>query len=183
MTNTHRLLAPDPATDHVRGHGSAAVTVVEYGDFECPACRQAHPALKFLLAHFGDRVRFVYRHFPLREVHPHAEAAAEAAEAAGAQGQFWAFHDLLFEHAGTLDAAHLRGYARQLGLDLPRFENELKDSVYRQRVQEQVASGNQLGIRATPGLFVDDRFVDVSFGLDRIEGAIQAALQARSAPR
>lgn len=87
--HTNPLLTPDPATEHILGPVSAAVTIVEFGDFECPACRQAHPAVQFLLSHFGQRVRFVFRHFPLREVHPHAELAAEAAEAAGAQGKFW----------------------------------------------------------------------------------------------
>lgn len=169
-------LTPDPATDHIHGSAHAAVTLVEYGDFECPSCRQAHPAVKFLVSHFGDRLRFVYRHFPLREVHPHAEIAAEASEAAAAQHQFWPFHDLLFEHQGHLDLKHFLGYARQLGLDPVRFENEMKDNVYLQRVQEQIASGTRVGVRATPSFFVNRTFVDVSFGLERLETAIDAAL-------
>lgn len=175
------LLTPDPATEHIKGPHSASVTVVEYGDFECPSCRQAHPAVQFMLSHFEGRVRFVFRHFPLREVHPHAEMAAEAAEAAGAQGKFWPYYDLLFAHQNHLDASHLRGYASQLGLDLPRFENELKDSVYRQRVQEQMAVAQRLSVRATPTFYVNGVFTDVSFGLDTLRHAIEQALEGGAA--
>ena len=175
-TPTAALLKPDAATDHLHGSASAPVTLVEYGDFECPSCRQAHPAVKFLLSHFGDKLRYVYRHYPLREVHPHAEMAAEASEAAGAQHQFWPFHDLLFTHDGALDTKHFHAYATQLGLDLPRFDNELKDHVYRQRVQENLAGAHTLGLRATPSFFVNGNFVDVSFGLQKLEDAVTAAL-------
>ena len=167
---------PDPATDHLAGPARAEVTLIEYGDFECPSCRLAYPAVKFLQSHYGTRLRFAFRHFPLREVHPHAEMAAEAAEAAAAQHQFWPYHDLLFAHPDHLDAKHLSAYALQLGFDMPRFENELKDHVYRQRVQEQIASGTRGGVRATPTFFVNGKLVDVSFGLDRLQPAIEAAL-------
>src|SRR5438552_18785946 len=107
------LAVPVIHTDHVLGTVSAKVTVVEYGDFECPSCGQAYPAVKMLLKRFGDRVRFVFRHFPLLEVHPHAELAAEAAEAAGAQHKFWEMHDLLFEHQQHLKANSLMQSALQ----------------------------------------------------------------------
>src|SRR5215831_1741304 len=129
------LLTPDEATDHILGPSGAPVTVVEYGDFECPSCGQAYPAVKILLKHFGDDVRFVFRHFPLVEVHPHAEFAAEAAEAAGAQGKFWAYHDALFEHQSHLGNKYLRQYATDLGLDVGRFDYESLDHLYLQRVQ------------------------------------------------
>ncbi|WP_454914394.1 DsbA family protein [Variovorax gossypii] len=170
------LLAPDPATDHILGPPSAAVTVVEFGDFECPSCRQAHPAVQLMLQHFGHRVRFVFRHFPLREVHAHAELAAEAAEAAGAQGRFWPYFDLLFNHQNQLDPSHLGRYAEQLGLDMSRFENELKDGVYRQRVQEQIEIGNRLRVRATPTFYVNGNFTDVSFGLQQLRDTIERLL-------
>jgi protein-disulfide isomerase len=171
------LLTPDPATDHILGPESARVTLIEFGDFECPSCRQAHPAVQMMLSHFGAQVRFVFRHFPLREVHPHAELAAEAAEAAGAQGKFWPYAELLFNHQSHLDATHLDAYAVQLGLDMPRFENELKDTVYRQRVQEQVELGRRLSVRATPTFYVNGEFTDVSFGLEHLRSAIERALK------
>ena len=174
------LLAPDPTTDHILGPPSAAVTVVEFGDFECPSCRQAHPAVQFMLQHFGQRVRFVFRHFPLREVHAHAELAAEAAEAAGAQGRFWPYFDLLFNHQNQLDPSHLGSYAAQLGLDMPRFENALKDGVYRQRVQEQIEIGNRLRVRGTPTFYVNGNFTDVSFGLQQLRDTIERLLDGAS---
>src|SRR6478735_10182750 len=134
--NPDPLLYPDEATDHIHGRASAPVTVIEYGDFECPVCRQAHGALEVMLAHFGPRICFVFRHFPIRDAHPHAELAAEAAEAAGAQGKFWPMHDLLFEQQQHLDEHHLLDCAVKVGLDLPRYRNEMSDHVYLQRVQE-----------------------------------------------
>jgi protein-disulfide isomerase len=168
-------IIPNPSTDHILGPDDAKVTLVEYGDFECPACRQAHPAVKFILDHFEGDVRFVFRHFPLREVHPLAEAAAEAAEAAGAQGKFWEFYDSLFDLHGHLDSEHLMRYASQLGLNVPRLTADLTDSVYRQRVQEHITSGQRLGIRGTPAFFVNGSFVDTSFGFERLEMAINVA--------
>lgn len=174
------FLTVDPAVDHAIGKRDAAVTVVEYGDFECPSCAQAYAALKVLHAEYGPAMRFVFRHFPLREVHPHAERAAEAAEAAGAQHRFWEMHNLLFEHQRQLDDDHLLVYARQLRLDIARFENELRDQVYRQRVQEHVASGEELKLRATPSFFVNEKFVDVSFGLEQLRRDVAAAFRTIS---
>src|SRR6516165_7176279 len=119
------LAVPVGAVDHVIGAPHAVATVVEYGDFECPNCKQAAPAVKLLLERFAGRVRFVFRHFPLEEVHPHALAAAEAAEAAGGQGKFWEMHDLLFENQSHLKAQHLRAYAERLGLDRARYTAEM----------------------------------------------------------
>ena len=172
------LLRLDGATDHVWGALSAPVTLIEYGDYECPSCFQAATALKVILPHFGDDLRFAFRHFPLREVHPHAELAAEAAEAAGAQGKFWPMHDLLFSTQHYLKEKHLQGYAAQLGLDMARYENEMKDHVYLQRVQEQIASGQHLTIRSTPAFYVNGVFTDVSFGLQHLHQAIERALAA-----
>lgn len=170
------LLVIDRATDHVQGPPDARVSLVEYGDFECPSCGQAHAAVKILREHFHNRVAFVFRHFPLREVHPHAELAAEATEAAGAQGKFWPMHDLLFEHQRHLDAGHFLGYAKDLGLDVTRFENEMRDHVYLQRVQAQIAVAEQLRVRATPTFYVNGVFVDVSMGLAHLRDAVDAAL-------
>jgi protein-disulfide isomerase len=166
------------ATDHIHGSKTARVTLVEYADFECPSCRQAYAALKILQAHFGSNLRCVFRHFPQRVAHPHAELAAETAEAAGAQGKFWQMHDLLFEHQQHLDEKHLLKYAKQLELDIPRFENEMRDHVYMQRVQEQVAGAERLHVRATPTFYVNGVFTDVSLGLEHLHQAIDKALSA-----
>ncbi len=176
MKTRDSLLAPDGATDHIRGQSFAAVTLIEYGDFECPLCSQAHTALKVMLPHFGHQVRFVFRHFPLREAHPHAELAAEAAEAAGAQGKFWPMYDLLFTHQQHLLDKHLLDYAEQVGLDVPRYRNEMKDHVYLQRVQEHMLGARLLSVRSTPAFYVNGVFTDVSFGLQHLHEAIDKAL-------
>lgn len=170
-------LRPDEATDHIRGPAFAPVTLIEYGDFECPSCCQAHGALNIMFSHFGAQLRFVFRHFPLREVHPHAELAAEAAEAAGAQGKFWPMYELLFTNSQHLKEKHLLDYARQVGLDLPRYQYEMNDHVYLQRVQEHVLSGRHFGVRSTPAFYVNGVFADVSFGMPHLHESIDKALQ------
>jgi protein-disulfide isomerase len=149
--------------DHSQGNSDAAITLVEYGDYECPACIQAEPLTQHLLETFGKRLRFVYRHYPLMEVHPHAELAAEAAEAAAAQGQFWAMHHLLFS-SGVLHANHLKlpaltGYARAIGLDMHRFNGEMADRIYTQRVQEHRRAAVHSGIKTTPAFFLNGRVI------------------------
>lgn len=171
------LTVPVSATDHALGAAHAPVTLVEYGDLECPNCKQAAPAVKLLLARFENQVRFVFRHFPLEEVHPHAELAAEAAECAGGQDKFWEMHDLLFENQAHLKLNHLRGYAERLGLDMARFTAEMNDHVYLQRVREHLQSGHDSGVRSTPTFFINGRIQDVSFGLHALTDAIQAALR------
>jgi protein-disulfide isomerase len=164
-------------TDHTRGPEHAPVTIVEYGDFECPNCKQAKPAVEIVLNRHPEQVRFVYRHFPLTDVHPHALAAAEAAECAGAQGKFWEMHETLFEHQTHLDRKHLLRYADDLGLDMARVASELDDEIYRQRVLEHLTGGERSGVRGTPGFFVNGRIVDVSFGLQALLKAVEAALR------
>ena len=142
--------------DHVRGAPDGRVTLVEYGDFQCPYCGDAYPVVRALLAEF-DWLRFVFRHMPLPDLHPRAPAAAEAAEAAGAQGRFWDMHDRLFEHQHQLGDADLRGHASELGLDVDRFERELLDHTHKARVDEDYASGAASGIPSTPRFFVNGR--------------------------
>ena len=161
--------------DHVLGDPHAPITVVEYGDFECPTCKQAAPSVKLLLERFENRVRFVYRHFPQEGIHPHAMRAAEAAECAGAQGQFWAMHALLFANQAHLDRKHLLEYAERIELDQARFRAELDDDVYLQRIREHIESGRTSHVRATPGFFVNGTIVDVSFGLRALFDAVEAA--------
>lgn len=177
--NAHpfHLSVPVSAVDHVLGAPHAHVTVVEYGDFECPNCKQAAPAVKLLLQRFPERVRFVYRNFPLSEVHPHAMQAAEAAECAGAQGQFWAMHDLLFDNQLHLKANHLQAYAERLSIDLTRYTAEMDDHVYLQRVREHQQSGRDSGVRGTPTFFVNGHLQDVSFGMEGLFSAVEAALK------
>ncbi|MGH8322628.1 MAG: DsbA family protein, partial [Steroidobacteraceae bacterium] len=163
--HTFQLTLPVESFDHMRGPPHAAVTVVEYGDFECPNCKQAASAVKLLLERFDARARFVFRHFPLAEVHPHALLAAQAAEVAGGQQKFWEMHDLLFENQTHLKARHLHGYAQRLGLDMARYTAEMDDEIYLQRVREHLESGGQSGVRGTPAFFVNGRIHDVSFGL------------------
>jgi protein-disulfide isomerase len=165
------------AIDHMLGVAHAPVTVVEYGDFECPNCKQAAPTFKLLLSRFADRVRLVYRHFPLEEVHPHALLAAQAAEAAGAQGRFWQMHDTLFENQRHLKLHQLRGYAETLELDMERFDSEMNDELYLQRVREHIEGGNRGGVRATPTFFINGKIQDVSFGLHALINGVEAALR------
>ena len=171
------LAVPVSAVDHILGAAHAPVTIVEYGDFECPNCKQAAPAVKSLLARFTDRVRLVFRHFPLEEVHPHALNAALTAETARAQGKFWPMHDLLFDNQHHLKLKQLRGYAEKLELDMPRFDADMDDEVYLQRVREHIDGGKRSGVRATPTFFVNGTIRDVSFGLHALSDGIEAALR------
>jgi protein-disulfide isomerase len=152
------LLAADVgARDHIRGSSDAPVTLVEYADFECPFCGRAFPELQRVLKDLGRRVRFVFRHFPVIEDHPHAESAAEVAEAAAAQGKFWEMHDLLFRRQAALDEGHLLAYVRELGLDAVRVERELEQQVHRARVKDDIESGLRSGVSGTPMFFINGR--------------------------
>ena len=177
------LALPVGAADHVLGPAQAPVTVVEYGDFECPNCKQAAPAVKIMLARFAGRVRFVYRHFPLEgehpRMHPHALQAALAAEAAGAQAKFWPMHDLLFKNQRALKLPQLRRYAQQLDLDMARYDAEIVDERSLQRVREHIASGERSDVRGTPGFFINGVVQDVSFGMEHLLEGVEAALRGR----
>src|SRR5207248_5368317 len=129
------LTIPVGEGDHAQGPADAPVTLVEYGDYECPYCGMAYPIVKQVQAHFGDRLRFVFRNFPLANIHPHAEHAAEAAEAAGAQGKFWPMHDRIFEHQKRLPDEDLRAYAAAEGLDADRFAVDLSGHRFAERVR------------------------------------------------
>jgi Na+:H+ antiporter, NhaA family len=167
----------DPARDHVRGAAGAPVTLVEYGDFQCPYCGQAYPVVQDLFARFGDQLRFVFRHMPLSDLHPRAPLAAEAAEAAGAQGRFWEMHDRLFEHQLELGDEQLRGHAEAVGVpDLERFDGELRERVHVARVEEDYASGARSGVPSTPRFFVNGRIHLGSASLAELAEAIDAEL-------
>jgi protein-disulfide isomerase len=154
--DTSRLVvAVNEARDHIRGPRRAPLTLVEYGDFECPHCGAAHPVVEAVRRRLGDQMRFVYRHFPLANIHPHAEPAAEAAEAAGAQGRFWEMHDLLFEHQDMLEDRDLLAYAHAIGLDIPRFVAEMENGIHAPRVQEDFLGGVRSGVNGTPTFFIN----------------------------
>ena len=150
----------EPGRDHIRGRVDAPFTLLEYGDFECPFCGAATGTIRELQQRFGADLRYVFRHLPLEDVHPHAELAAQAAEAAGAQGRFWEMHDILFGHQDQLEFEDLIGYAAELGLDVEAFTRALKEGLYEQRVRDDVVSAEVSGARGTPTFFVgNDRHV------------------------
>jgi Na+/H+ antiporter NhaA len=164
----------DPERDHVRGPIDAPVTVVEYGDFECPYCGQAEPVVRELLREFGD-VAYVWRHLPLSDVHPNAQLAAEAAEAAADQGAFWELHDLLLAHQDALGPDDLIGYAEQLGLDLDRFSSALQEHSGAARVAEDVDSADLSDVSGTPTFFVNGRRHHGAYDIDTLSAAVRAA--------
>jgi protein-disulfide isomerase len=146
--------------DHVRGAREARVSLVEYGDFQCPYCARAHAALTELMQQHGEHVTLVYRHLPLVDLHPFALPAAEAAEAAGAQGKFWEMHDALFENQDMLDEDALPALASSLGLDAQRFARERDDGKHRARVEADAEQARALGARGTPTFFINGERYD-----------------------
>jgi protein-disulfide isomerase len=180
VSGAARVESPDAAlaaADHVLGDAHAKLTLLEYGDYECPACIQAEPLMQHLVDTHRGQLRFVFRHFPLVEVHPNAELAAEAAEAAAAQGKFWPMHHLLYAQAHHLTPAALTRYAQSLGLEMNRFNAEMIDHIHTQRIQEHRRAGVRSGLRATPAFFLNGKAVDVSFGFKKLDEAVQAALK------
>jgi len=155
-TELERLAAPVSTRDHFQGQSNAPLTLVEYGDFECPYCGTAHRVVKAIQEKLGERLRFVYRHFPLTQRHPNAENAAQAAEAAGARGDFWPMHDLLFEHQEALADEDLAEYAASLGLDGAEILAEIELGTYATRVREDFSGGIKSGVNGAPTFFIND---------------------------
>lgn len=149
------LVPPVGARDHATGPSDARVTVVEFGDFECPHCGALHPIVEAARKAFGGNLRVVFRHFPLRSSHPHAMAAARAAEAAAEQGRFWEMYDRLYRHQNRLSDQDLEQHARELRLDLDRFRRSLGDQTHERRIREDLASAAQSGAPGTPSLFIN----------------------------
>jgi len=164
----------DPERDHFRGPIDAPVTVVEYGDFECPYCGRAEPVVRELLQEFGD-VRYVWRHLPLSDVHPNAQLAAEAAEAAARQDAFWEMHDLLFKHQDALGPRDLISYARELGIDVERFTDDLREHTGSARVAEDVDSADLSGVSGTPTFFINGRRHYGAYDIAALSQAVRAA--------
>ena len=171
-----KLKPPVGANDHVQGSAKAPVTLVEYGDYECPYCGEAYSVVKELQERLGDQMRFVFRNFPLAQAHPHAEHAAEAAEAAAAQGKFWEMHDMLYENQDALEDEDLVRYARALNLDVPRFVKEMEAGTYTERVREDFRSGVRSGVNGTPSFFINGARHDGAYDLASLLAAIEEAV-------
>jgi protein-disulfide isomerase len=161
--------------DHVQGPAEAPVTLVEYGDYECPYCGAAYPIVKEVQARLGEKLRFVFRIFPITTSHPHAEQAAEAAEAAASQDRFWEMHDVLYENQKRLRDPDLRDYAEQLGLDLEKFDQDLAEHVHAARVREDFMSGVRSGVNGTPTFYINGARYDDSYEADRLLAALERA--------
>jgi protein-disulfide isomerase len=166
MIKPIKVTLPEAGRDHIQGSIDATIALLEYGDYECPACGQAHPIVQAIREHFDDNLCFAFRHFPLTNVHPHAEHAAEAAEAAGAQGSFWEMHDMLFENQQALEDEALAAYAATLGLDEVRLIREVVNGVYAGRVREDFKSGVRGGVNGTPTFFINGERYDGPRGLE-----------------
>jgi protein-disulfide isomerase len=163
--------------DHIQGPAEAAVTLLEYGDYECPYCGAAYPIIKEVQERMGERLRFVFRNFPISTSHPHAEQAAEAAEAAATQGRFWQMHDLLYENQQRLGDEDLRSYAEQLGLEVEPFDRELTEHVHAPRVHEDFMSGVRSGVNGTPTFYINGARYDDSYDLGTLLVALERAAE------
>ncbi len=169
-----RLTLPVGERDHIQGPANAPAILVEYGDYECPICGGAYVTVKEIQQVMGDRLAFVFRNFPLSEMHPHAKDAAQAAEAAGAQGSFWEMHDMLFENQDDLGRDHLAAYAEALGLDGNRLLDEIMTGTYAKRVQEDFRSGIRSGVNGTPTFFIQGIRYDGSHDVESMIAALTA---------
>lgn len=177
------LTRPVGERDHRLGPLDAPAQLVEYGDYQCPFCAQALPGVKGILSRDGDRILFVFRHFPLVSQHPRAWRAALAAEAAGAQGGFWPMHDHLLGHQHELSDVELRAHARALGIDLAAFERDLRDPALAERVREDALSGLRSGVLGTPTFFVNGRRLEGGFRPDELESALALAIRVPGSTR
>jgi protein-disulfide isomerase len=176
-THSSMLTLPVSDRDHVQGSATALVTLVEYGDYECPHCGRAYPIVEELRRIMGDKLRFVFRNFPLSQIHEHAEMAAESAEAAAAQDRFWEMHHALFTHQNALDTAHLVQYAERLGLDAPLFSRALGEHTFRRRVHADFLGGARSGVNGTPTFFINEMRHDGRFDLSSLSEAIEDAAE------
>jgi protein-disulfide isomerase len=169
--------------DHVQGSPRATVTLLEYGDYECPYCGAAYPIVKAIQKKLGERLRFVFRNFPLANMHPHATLAAEAAEVVGARGKFWEMHDMLYENQQALEEGDLLGYARRLGLEARTVAADLERHAFAKRVEEDFASGVRSGVNGTPTFYIDGVRHNGSYELEELLGALEHASRPISAAR
>lgn len=172
------LKLPVRPEDHVEGDPTAPSTLVEYGDYQCPHCGRAYPIIKRVQKHFGKRLRFVFRNFPLNEIHPYAETAAETAEFAAGQGKFWEMHDALFENQNQFSPAFFPELAQKLGLDAAGLQDALATEKYRAHVRSDFMSGARSGVNGTPTFFVNGQRLDGPWEYQDLVEAIEGALAA-----
>lgn len=177
------LSPPVSERDHAAGPDDAPVTLVEYGDYECPYCGMASPIVKTAQSTLGNQLRFVFRHFPLGEIHTHARLAAQAAEAAGTQGRFWEMHGTLFEHQDALEPEDLVGYAKSIGLDIEQFTRDLEAGTFEKRVRDDFRSGARSGVNGTPTFFINGERYNGSWANEEafiaaLRGAARQAVEA-----
>ena len=174
------LKVPVTQHDHIRGPMNAPATLVEYGDYECPGCGAAHPIVNLVLEHFGSRLRFVFRHFPLTQVHPNAEPAAESAEFAGAHGRFWEMHDGIYENQDRLSPPLLLALAKVLGLSEVELSEAIVNEKYAAKIRSDFLSGVRSGVNGTPTFFINGRQHLGSYALDDLVEAIELHLHAKA---
>ncbi len=180
MDNSATLTQPVSAHDHAEGPADAPLTLVEYGDYQCPYCGAAYPVVKRLQKKLGKKLRFVFRNFPLTQAHPYALIAAEAAEAAALQGKFWEMHDLLFEQQTFLDPEVIPSWAKKIGLSLEKFRNDIKRGVVEKRIQEDRQTGIRSGVNGTPTFFINGTRYDGSPNYGSLLAALESELELRS---
>jgi protein-disulfide isomerase len=175
--NSKKLTVPvNIGSDHIRGSINAPITIVEYGDYECPYTGMAYPVVQDIMKQFGDQIYFVFRNFPLNDIHPHAQHAAEAAEAAAAQDKFWQMHDYLFEHQKALDDLHLLEYAQKVGVDIGKFKKEMSGHIYAPLINKSLKSGIDSGVEGTPTFFVNGVRYEDSWDLDTFSSFLKRNL-------
>lgn len=148
------------ATDHIQGSTKAPLEIVEYGDYQCPYCGAAYPVIKEIQEKFGNQIKFVFRNFPLSEIHEHANAAALAAEAANLQGKFWEMHDIIYEHQNRLDGEHLLAMAKKIGLNENQFQHDIQSGALQQRIDADLESGMRSGVNGTPSFYINGNKFD-----------------------
>jgi protein-disulfide isomerase len=170
-----RLAVPVSERDHALGPADAPVTLVEFGDYECPYCRRADPVVKRIRQQLGDRLRFVFRNYPQNSVHPHASVAAQAAEAAAAQGKFWQMHDELYEHQDDLAEQEISSFALRAGLEIYKFQADLGSERFAERVLEDFLGGQQSGVKRTPTFFINGIRYDGELEYEPMLNAIERA--------
>ncbi len=175
------LTQPVSAHDHVQGPDDAPLTLVEYGDYQCPYCGAAYPVVKRVQQKLGKKLRFVFRNFPLTQAHPYALIAAEAAEAAALQGKFWEMHDLLFEQQDFLDPEMIPLWAKKIGLDLEKFGNDIRQGVVENRIKEDRQNGIRSGVNGTPTFYINGMRYDGSPDYDSMLAALESLALRRSA--
>ncbi|GAC1425097.1 MAG: hypothetical protein NVS4B11_36250 [Ktedonobacteraceae bacterium] len=178
--NNVQLATPvDERRDHAKGPSNAPVTLVEYGDFECPDCGAVYPTINELEKRMGNHLRFVYRYYPLVESHPHAEHAAEVAEAAAAQGKFWEMYDKLYQNQRHLSDNNLMQYAESIGLDTKLLDREMQNGTYTKRIEDDLDSGDQSGLAGTPTFYINGKYYDGVYNVDAFQEALEQAANGK----